>query len=142
MRLNKEEIRKLIQEPYFSRGEKYFKGGMIKIIAMSEDSVKARAVGSCVYNIKLTIKSSKLNGTCSCPAFYDYGPCKHMAAVGLAAIEYVRGKFYKLNEKYVDQVDEFESFEKFLNGKTKKELVGLIVEMSGLYPEIIADFYE
>ena len=142
MHLSEKQIKNLVNDPYFSRGKEYFLNGMIKITSMTDNDIKGKAVGSAVYNVRLVLKKDMLEGRCTCPAFYDFGPCKHIAAVGLAAIAQKEGKFYKAQYGKTGQLEEFEKFEKSLYKKSKNELVGLIIEMCGLYPEIINDFME
>ncbi|MCG8340445.1 MAG: SWIM zinc finger family protein [Cytophagales bacterium] len=141
MRLQREQIRAFIGEPYFSRGEAYFKDGMIQIVSISDTLVQAKAVGTRVYNVQLVLENSYLDGTCSCPAFEDFGPCKHMAATGLAIIAYGQGA-YNPSITCINQAAEFEEFEKALRSKTKDELISIIIRLSDYYPEIIDELNE
>ncbi len=93
MNVTIEQIKKLVEEPYFSRGEKYFKDGMIKISSVSDGEVKAKVLGSVVYAVELFLMNEQLDGRCSCPAFHDIGPCKHIAAVAMTLIVHKKGKY-------------------------------------------------
>ncbi len=136
MNVTLEQIKGLVEEPYFSRGEKYFKDRMIKISSVSEVEVKAKVLGSVVYAVELFLKNEQLDGRCSCPAFHDIGPCKHIAAVGIALIAHKKGK-YQASFGCVDQIDEYEKFETVLKSKSKNELISIILRMSSSCPEII-----
>jgi len=139
MHITKAHIIKLINEPYLSRGEKYFQEGMVKITSKTETLVKGKAIGSSVYNVQLSFKNNTLNGKCSCPAFYDFGPCKHMAAIAFAIASGLQNKSYRFNQAYAEELDDFEDIEKSLRRKTKNELIDLIIELNGLYPGIVND---
>ena len=141
MNVTLEKIKGLVEEPYFSRGEKYFKDGMIKISSISEREVKAKVLGSVVYAVELFLAKEGLDGRCSCPAFYDIGPCKHIAAVGIALIDHQKGK-YQTSFDCADQIDEYEKFEMVLKGKSKNELISIILRMSSSCPEIIYELIE
>lgn len=47
----------------------------------------AQVAGSDDYRVLLTGRGKKIGGECSCPAFTDWGFCKHMVATALAADE-------------------------------------------------------
>jgi uncharacterized Zn finger protein len=132
----------LISEPYFSRGKEYVTSRTIKITAVTETSVSGKIVGSYVYSIKLFFGKSGLEGTCTCPAFTDFGPCKHLAALGLAIIAYHKGDFHDLAEGFEGDVAEVEEFEKSLKKKSKDELIAMILQISGWYPDIICEFMD
>lgn len=139
MNINQVLLQQLVSEPYFSRGKEYFKLGQIKLTRITPDVVNAYAVGSCVYSVILIHKNMQLNGRCSCPSFRDFGPCKHMAATGLAVIEHLRSG-YKTSQDSSDMIDEFANFEKQVKSKTKQELVEYIFMLAQDYPDIMYDF--
>ena len=121
MNINPTILNNLIPEPYFTRGKEYYNRGAIRLLKITPDSVIARAEGSRVYNVTLTYKNMQLKGWCSCPAFTDFGPCKHMAATGLALIQHVRSG-YKPSEECAEQMNEFDDFNTLLKSKTKKRI--------------------
>ena len=141
MKITLEQIKVLVDEPYFSRGEKYFKDGMIKISSVSEREVKAKVLGSVVYAVELFLAKEGIDGRCSCPAFHDIGPCKHIAAVGIALIAHKKGK-YQASFDCADQIDEYEKFETVLKNKSKDELISIVLRMSSSCPEIIYELIE
>ncbi len=77
MKINERDIKSFISEPYFSRGREYVESRSIKIGDVTETSVKGKIVGSYVYSVQLSLGKSGLSGRCTCPAFTDFGPCKH-----------------------------------------------------------------
>lgn len=75
-----------------------------------------------------------MEGTCTCSAFTDFGPCKRLAALGLAIIAYRKGDFHDLAEDFESDVAEVEKFEKNLKNKSKDELITMILQISGGIP--------
>lgn len=71
----------------FARGEEYHRDGQVDLLSVERDRVLARVLGSEDYRTVLTRRGKKIGGECSCPAFRDWGFCKHMVATGLAANE-------------------------------------------------------
>jgi tetratricopeptide (TPR) repeat protein len=78
-------LRELAGDKIFARGEEYFCGGLVEILSIEGDSVLARVAGSEDYRTQLTGRGEDIDGHCSCPAYVDWGFCKHMVATGLAA---------------------------------------------------------
>lgn len=142
MKLSEKDIKSFISEPYFSRGKEYVASRSIKITSVSETSVKGKIIGSYVYSVKLFLGKSGLDGMCTCPAFGDFGPCKHLAALGLAIIDYHQGKFRDLKEDFEDDIAEVEEFEKVLKHKNKDQLIAMIIQISDWYPDIRYEFTE
>ncbi|AWW50873.1 SWIM zinc finger family protein [Wolbachia endosymbiont of Folsomia candida] len=141
MKLNRGDIENFVDEPYFSRGEFYFNHGLVRIISVSDFDVKSKVVGSRVYKVILKHNDQCLDGECSCPAFENFGPCKHIAATGFALIQYNRQGYYSSAE-CSDRIDEQDRFEKLLLKKTKQELVAIVIRLSDYCPEIIIDELE
>ncbi|MDO8973725.1 SWIM zinc finger domain-containing protein [Reyranella sp.] len=69
----------------FARGEDYHRDGQVDLLSVERDRVLARVLGSEDYRTVLRGRGKKISGECSCPAFRDWGLCKHMVATGLAA---------------------------------------------------------
>ena len=71
----------------FTRGEAYHRDGRVEILAIEPRRVLAQVAGTEDYRVNLLGKGETVKGECSCPAFDDYGFCKHMVAAALAANE-------------------------------------------------------
>lgn len=138
MKLNPQQLTRFVDAKYFNRGKEYFNDGLIKIITRSSSKVTAKVAGTTVYSVILCLAGDVLGGTCTCPAFTDYGPCKHVAAVGLAVMTTPSG-VYELDVYAAERIEEFDDFEKALNRKTKAELIEFIIDLTASYPEIIED---
>src|ERR1700722_17579419 len=129
MHILESEARTLVSEPYFTRGRQYLKDGLIDFKKIEDAKVTARAAGSFLYEITLIPKNNKLSGTCSCPAFSDFGPCKHIAATGLALIKHNQGG-YRPSKQYQESQQRHDLISEFLNKKTKQQLIKLILQLS------------
>ena len=78
-------LRKSAGDKVFARGVEYHKDGQVEIISIDSARVLARVIGSEVYRSQLQGTGRKFSGECSCPAFSDWGFCKHLVATALAA---------------------------------------------------------
>ena len=84
-RFDTEALRDLAGDKSYARGEKYFRDGQVRILAIEKNRVLAQVAGTEDYRTELTGRGKGIGGECSCPAFEDRGFCKHMVAVALAA---------------------------------------------------------
>lgn len=84
-RFDVETLRTLAGDRAFARGCDYHKAGQVSILSLEADRVLARVAGSETYRSMLTGKGKRIGGECTCPAFEDYGFCKHLVAAGLTA---------------------------------------------------------
>ncbi|MGO9174497.1 MAG: SWIM zinc finger family protein [Rhodomicrobium sp.] len=78
-------LRELAGGKVFARGEDYFSDGLVQILAIEPRRVLALVAGTEDYTVVLTGHGEAIDGECSCPAFADWGFCKHMVATALAA---------------------------------------------------------
>lgn len=78
-------LREAAGEKVFARGVAYQRGDQVDIIAIEPARVLAKVLGTEIYRVELTGGGTQICGQCSCPAFSDWGFCKHMVAVALAA---------------------------------------------------------
>ncbi|WP_265026350.1 MULTISPECIES: SWIM zinc finger domain-containing protein [unclassified Wolbachia] len=137
MRLYYKDITGLIKEPYLSSGRDYFNKGKVQIISVDESHAKSKVVGSSKYQVTLKHDGPLFSGTCSCPAFCYFGPCKHMAATGFTLIDLDR-KEYR-SSMCLGYVDKQTLLERFLLKKTNKELISIIVRLGDQHPEIFEE---
>ena len=78
-------LRDLAGEKTFARGETYHRDGQVAILSIEPKRVLAKVAGTEDYRIELTGRGKDIHGECSCPAYADWGFCKHMVATALAA---------------------------------------------------------
>ena len=77
----------------YPRGVAYHAEGQVEIVSVDAGTVKARVLGTHMYQVELSIDADgEPDGHCSCPAFRDFGFCKHMVATALAANELKPGE--------------------------------------------------
>ena len=78
-------LRTLAGDKVFARGETYFADGCVRILTINARQVLAEVEGTEDYRTRLSGSGEDIDGECSCPAFEDWGFCKHMVATALAA---------------------------------------------------------
>jgi uncharacterized Zn finger protein len=78
-------VRDTVGAKVFARGEAYHRDGQVQILALEPERVLAQVAGSEDYRTEVRGRGRQFDGECSCRAFDDWGHCKHMVAVVLAA---------------------------------------------------------
>lgn len=76
---------RLFPERVRRRGQEYVDLGRVHEMEIDPDAIRARVDGEVSYWVVLRPTSEETLGTCDCPAFREFGPCKHMYAVALVA---------------------------------------------------------
>ena len=84
-RFDIDALRDLAGEKTFARGEAYHCDGQVVILSIDQERVLAQVAGTEDYRTVLIGRGREIAGECSCPAFEDWGFCKHMVAAALAA---------------------------------------------------------
>src|SRR5215510_4208836 len=83
LRFDVATLREHAGDKVFARGVEYHVGGEVEIISIDGDRVLADVTGSEVYRALLEGSGKAFDGECSCPAFSDWGFCKHLVATAL-----------------------------------------------------------
>jgi uncharacterized Zn finger protein len=135
MRLTDLHIERLIEERYRQRGRQYFLQGLVELTSVTNAKVTAKCAGTKLYKVRLELQDGKLQGACSCPAFEDFGPCKHIAATCYATMAKCR-QGYAPSEEYQERKEELGRLERYLTRKSKSELVMLVLQMIQEEPEL------
>jgi uncharacterized Zn finger protein len=112
----------------FARGEAYHRDGRVEILAIEARRVLARVEGTEDYRVNLLGAGETIKGECDCPAFDDYGFCKHMVAAALAANESDRGP--------EGGAGALARIRAHLADKSNKVLVAMIVELAERDPAL------
>src|SRR4051812_29417795 len=76
-------LRDLAGAKVFARGVEYHEDEQVEIITVDRTRVLSRVIGSETYRCELAGTGKKFSGVCSCPAFSDWGFCKHLVATAL-----------------------------------------------------------
>lgn len=84
-RFDLDAVKAFVGDKAFARGEAYWRDGLVTIIDMNAARVRAQVSGTENYRTTVTGRGADIGGDCSCLAFSDFGPCKHIAATALAA---------------------------------------------------------
>jgi hypothetical protein len=113
----------------FARGEAYHRDGRVEILAIEARRVLARVEGTEDYRVNLFGAGETIKGECDCPAFDDYGFCKHLVATALAANESDNGP-------EADSAGALARIRAHLADKPNKVLVTMIVELAERDPAL------
>jgi len=125
-------LRDLAGEKVFERGVDYHEDGHVEIVTFDRARVLARVVGSEVYRCELVGIGKKFSGECSCPAFSDWGFCKHLVATALTA--------NSLGPDAVEQAsNRFAKIREHLRGKGVDGLVELVVGLAERDPSLLEE---
>lgn len=118
-RFDIDAVRQTAGEKAFARGSTYYREGQVRILAVEKSRVLALVSGTEEYRVELVGQGNKIAGACSCPAFDNWGFCKHMVAVALAA-----------NDAAGDAESDgaFGRIRDYLKSKGTDALIGMIVE--------------
>lgn len=128
-RFDIEALRELAGEKTFARGEVYHRDGQVAILSIEPERVLAQVDGTEDYRTELTGRGKDIDGECSCPAFEDWGFCKHMVAAALAAN--AAG-----NDAEVDGAGALDRIRDHLKKKGADALVEMIMEMAEQDPAL------
>ena len=122
--ITEEDVRDLVGEGSFQRGERYFRGGRIFDTRQAGMTLKAKCEGSrsTPYRVEVTFNNQGIAETdCSCPVG---GYCKHVVALLLTWLEQP--------EEFLEQRD----IDSILEQCDKAELITLIKQMLRREPDL------
>ena len=139
MKISPIELRHLVEEPYLSRGEEYYDQGLADVVSRTTDSAKIRVSGSRLYTVNLSRKHGQLCAKCTCPAYTDFGPCKHIAASVFALIN---ESTYEPNQDLAETQETIGNISTLLIKKKRSELIDIIIELVGYDNELIDILHE
>lgn len=122
-------LKRLAGAAVFSRGETYHRDGRVEILALEARRVLARVAGTEAYRVNLLGSGEAIKGECTCPAFDDYGFCKHMVATALAANESDR-------DPAPEGAGALARIRAHLAGKPNAALIAMIVELAERDPAL------
>lgn len=120
-RFDTDALRGLVGERVFARGQAYHRDGQVEILTVEPARVLARVAGTDEYRTEVTGRGDKIGGECSCPAFGDWGVCKHMVAVALAANVLGDG---------AQGADAYSLIREHLKQKSADDLIAMILDLA------------
>ena len=127
-RFDLDAIRGQADAKTFERGKEYFDDDCVEILSLEPKRVLALVAGTDDYRTIVRQDKNRIGGECSCPAFGDFGFCKHMVAAALAANaagddSEAAGALPRVREH--------------LQAKSKDQLVDMVLELAALQPELL-----
>jgi len=123
-------LRELTGPKVFARGEAYAEAGHVDLVQVAGDDVVAHVEGTETYVVRLTPSNGL--GLCTCPAFEDFGTCKHVVATAVA--------YSGLNEAEVRAVrNRFARLREGLDLEDHAALVERILDLARRFPQVLAD---
>ena len=125
-------LREIAGDKVFARGVAYHEDKQVEIIAIEKTRVLAKVVGSEVYRSKLTGAGKKFTGKCSCPAFSDWGFCKHLVATALTVNDVEPGVLDETANRFARLRDH-------LRSKDVDALVSMIMQVAERDPTLFKD---
>lgn len=123
-------LRKIAGEKVFARGEAYCRDGNVELLAVESGRVLAKVAGTDDYRTALRGRGTDIDGECTCPAFEDWGFCKHMVAVALA----VNGR---VADGEAEGVDVLARIRDFLKTKNVDALVDMMIDLAERDPALL-----
>ncbi len=125
-------LRDVAGEKVFARGVAYHEDGQVEIVTFEKIRVLARVIGSEVYRCELVGAGKKFSGGCSCPAFSDWGFCKHLVATALAANSLGPGALEQASSR-------FAKIREHLRAKGVEGLVEMVVGLAERDPSLLKE---
>ena len=127
MKLTEEQLKRYVDQRYIERGQSYFEARLVVLDSIDANQVEASCVGNRVYQVSLTLNAGRLSGNCTCPAFEDFGPCKHIAATTFSVMAHNKG-LYEPNPDAFDRIEELHIIKARLLEMEKSELINLLLQ--------------
>jgi uncharacterized Zn finger protein len=128
-RFDSAALRELAGDKVFARGEAYHRDGKVVLLSVDAKRVLAQVSGTEDYRTVLAGRGKQIDGECSCRAFEDWGFCKHLVAVALAAN--AAG-----GESEADGAGALQRIRAYLRGKGIDALVEMVVELAERDPAL------
>ncbi len=126
MTITEQHIHDYIDERYVERGRDYYAQGRVVLGNISVAKIEAKCVGSRIYTVEVNPHRGRISGKCNCPAFDDYGPCKHIAATAFATAAAQKGK-YSPDPTCLERLETHQKLINLLNALPKSELVNFVM---------------
>jgi hypothetical protein len=125
-------LREIAGEKVFARGIDYHDDEHVEIVTFDRTRILARVVGSEVYRCELVGAGKKFSGECSCPAFSEWGFCKHLVATALAANSLGSGALEEASSR-------FAKIREHLRAKGVEGLVEMVVGLAERDPSLLKE---
>ncbi len=101
---------------------------MVDLERIEPIKISAKCVGAQIYSVMLCLEKGRLFGDCTCPAYEDFGPCKHLAAVAYAVISQQKDS-YSPSPACLERLADHQRLKDHLNRLSKSDLVNLVMRL-------------
>ncbi len=100
--ITREDLKNIYGSTIYNRGLHYYKEGQVYQLEYDKrlDTWSAKVAGNRRYHVELKIVKNRISSACNCPAFDNFGGCKHEVAVLLNIID----RFGKKNSDQGTQI--------------------------------------
>ena len=132
LRFDIDTLRELADEKVFARGAAYHRDGQVEILSITPGRVLAQVAGTEDYRTELRGKGRDIDGECSCPAFEDWGFCKHLVATALTANSLGSGALEQASSR-------FAKIREHLRAKGVEGLVEMVVGLAERDPSLLKE---
>jgi uncharacterized Zn finger protein len=125
-------LHEIAGEKVFARGVAYHEDKQVEIVSIDGARVLAKVIGSEVYHSELEGAGKTFSGECSCPAFSDWGFCKHLVATALTANDLEPGTLEQAASR-------FSKIRDHLRAKGIEPLVEMIMGLAERDPTLLGE---
>jgi uncharacterized Zn finger protein len=121
-------LRRAAGQVIFERADEYVCSEALTRRLVAKNTLSAQVYGNYgVYRVRLEVSSrGGLTASCTCPAEMDF--CKHAAALGRTWLAEPESFF------------DLESLRQDLEGRSREELVELVLQMAAVQPAVLSVF--
>ena len=76
-RIRNFEVQDEVSQAVYQRGIDYHKQRLVRLVSSSENQISLQVMGNELYTVDFYLKKNRINYECSCPAYCNWGTCKH-----------------------------------------------------------------
>ncbi|MEM9776341.1 MAG: hypothetical protein AAF902_17325, partial [Chloroflexota bacterium] len=77
------DVRDEVSQAVYKRGTDYYRRRLVRLASVSDRQITLRVRGSELYTVDFYLNRGRLGFNCDCPAYRDWGTCKHIVAADL-----------------------------------------------------------
>lgn len=82
-RIRRFDVQDEVSQAVYQRGVDYYKQRLVRLFSTSETQISLNVMGSELYTVDFLFEKNRLSYDCDCPAYYNWGTCKHIVASDL-----------------------------------------------------------
>ncbi len=112
-RIREFNVQEEVSEAVYQRGVDYHKQRLVRLISATDSQISLNVMGSEPYKVEFFLKRNKFSYDCDCPAYFNWGTCKHIVASDLFVKNSNPSLFVPKNEEVSFDIDQI-----LQNGRT------------------------